>query len=405
MLGQFSVLSSVAGAIHKSADLHFLARFHASHHFGQRFVGICSDVRLAGGEEEADDAAFHRDRRAVGADCRRWRCRCSGGRCGCDATSTAPDIGGQNVQLLGRELAVPSRHHPGAAIGDHVGHVGLDRRAVDKDAARQVRGAQCLVAFAVGAMAGRAHGELRLAKVGANRIVGAVGQAHHVVGQVADVVRRPDSRAHGRHDGHPALGDRLVDLLGRAAPGPVVVRQVGKALAAASVRSMTLGAIVHEQAVTNGHGLRVFRQGLDRLASEAGIDRCHLFVTALNLTLELTGLRPLQRALVRTQARVQIQIDQAENTGNDEQTDPPARQRVVHLAQVAIPHMTGGVAGMRHGLGLATEPQQGQTSQNTRQRDASDVNRPEVTRKVAHFLFLDRRAQFSSNGSRAASSN
>jgi hypothetical protein len=40
-------------------------------------------------------------------------------------------------------------------------------------------------------------------------------------------------------------------------PEPVTIGQVGEALAAARIRAVALGTIVHEQALTNGHGLGI----------------------------------------------------------------------------------------------------------------------------------------------------
>jgi hypothetical protein len=39
---------------------------------------------------------------------------------------------------------------------------------------------------------------------------------------------------------------------------PIFVGQIGKAFAAARVRPMALRTVVHEQAITNGHGLGIF---------------------------------------------------------------------------------------------------------------------------------------------------
>ena len=72
------------------------------------------------------------------------------------------------------------------------------------------------------------------------------------------------------------------------------------------------------------------------------------------------------------------------NDGDDEQTHPPAWQRVVHLAQITVPNVASGVVVGRHGLGLAAEPQQSQAGDDADQRDAGHVQVPEIADEVTH---------------------
>jgi hypothetical protein len=73
-----------------------------------------------------------------------------------------------------------------------------------------------------------------------------------------------------------------------------------------------------------------------------------------------------------------------QNDGDDEQTHPPAWQRVVHFAQVTVPDVAGGVVIGCHGLGLAAEPQQKQAGDDADQRQACHVQVPEIADEVTH---------------------
>ena len=93
-------------------------------------------------------------------------------------------------------------------------------------------------------------------EAGRDAVVRAARQAQHVVGDVAHVLGAAHRRGHRRHHALAALGDGLRDLLRRAAPQPVAVGEVGEALAAARVGAVAGGAVVGEQALADGHGLR-----------------------------------------------------------------------------------------------------------------------------------------------------
>src|SRR5690606_41146472 len=74
----------------------------------------------------------------------------------------------------------------------------------------------------------------------------------------------------------------------------------------------------------------------------------------VDLAFVLADLGPAQPALVAAQSRVQEQVAQGEDAGDVEKVEPPARQGVVQLAQVAVPDVPGrlellaGLASLRH---------------------------------------------------------
>jgi len=76
---------------------------------------------------------------------------------------------------------------------------------------------------------------------------------------------------------------------------------------------MTLGAVVHEQALANGHGLRILGHVLWRHGREPGVQGCDRRVALVHFGLMLTGRSPAQLAGVGTQPWIQGQIDKRKN--------------------------------------------------------------------------------------------
>jgi hypothetical protein len=222
---------------------------------------------------------------------------------------------------------------------------------------------------------------------------------------VAHVLRGAHRGGHRRHHPGAPVGDGLDDVLERAAVEPVAVGQVGKALAAAGVGAVTLRAVVAEQPLADAHRRTVLGQLLGRLAGELGEDLRDLLLRALLLVLVLADAGPAERAGELAQPRVQRQVDGAEHHGDDEQPQPPARQRVVQLAQVHVPDVAGGVV-VGHHLALAGHEQQPQTPQQADHRGGGDEDRPAPMHEIAHRCSprASMPASSSANGSRAASS-
>ncbi|MCY1311132.1 hypothetical protein D9M70_614030 [compost metagenome] len=94
--------------------------------------------------------------------------------------------------------------------------------------------------------------------------------------------------------------------------------------------------------------------------------------------------RELQHACVLAQTRVQHQVDQAEDAGQQEHPHPPARQWIVQFAQVVVPDVAGVVARVG-GLGdLALREQQPYAPDDADERDRGNVVTPEIGKEIAH---------------------
>ena len=128
-----------------------------------------------------------------------------------------------------------------------------------------------------------------------------------------------------RHDRLASLTQGGQNLLGRAAPNPVIVGQIGEAKGTACVGSVAYRTVGGKQTLANTQGLWVFGHFLDRHGRVAGKDRCKLCLGTFNLTLVLAYLGPAKHALPLAQAGVQCQVNTGKNHGADEQHEPPAR--------------------------------------------------------------------------------
>ena len=249
----------------------------------------------------------------------------------------------------------------------------------------QVGGSQCLIALSVHAMAGGACCELGLAQVGPQRVMGAARQAQHVVGQIFHIVCRSHCGGHGRHLPVAAVSKCLGNVGRSTAVQPIGIRQVGKAFGTPGIRTVALRAVVHKQTLTNGFGLWVTRHILGRHRSELGIQRRYFRIALVHFRLVLAYLCPTQLTSGTAQAGVHGQVGQSKHNGDNEKPHPPARQWIVHLPQVTVPHVAGGVVMGRHGPSFATEPQQQSAGQDAQDRDAGNEDGPKPACKVAHI--------------------
>mmetsp|Transcript_61804 Transcript_61804/g.146226 ORF Transcript_61804/g.146226 Transcript_61804/m.146226 type:complete len:381 (-) Transcript_61804:1210-2352(-) len=307
-----------------------------------------------------------------------------------------PHIGCQHTDLLRREALAMGRHHVVLAVVDHR-RDGLLAPAVQPDLVGQVGCAEGLVALALRAVAGCADDELLLAELGVERVVRAARQRQHIVGDVADILAAAYRGRHHRHIALAALGDALDDGVEAAAPEPVVIGQVGKALGALGVGAMALRTVVGEQPLADGMGLGIPGELLRRLARKRGIDRRHRGACLCDLLVMLADAGPAELAGLAAQARVKREVDAGEHDGQHEQAHPPRRQRVVEFAQVLVPDMAGGVVGGHH-LPTACDDEQDAAGDEAADGRDRDEQGPAAAEEVAH-------GSSPSKGRRAASSN
>src|SRR5690554_6927320 len=149
----------------------------------------------------------------------------------------AVDVGGHQVDALLADVGGLGRHVAVAAVAQGLAHGvrhALARCLVEPDVVGQVGRPQCLVAGAVGHMAGGTHrGEGRRTRFGTLLVVLEAGERQHVLGDVLDV-----GLTQLLPGGHQAVTTAVQggeDLLGLATVEPVVVGQVGEAVAALGV--------------------------------------------------------------------------------------------------------------------------------------------------------------------------
>ena len=232
------------------------------------------------------------------------------------------------------------------------------------DVVRQVGCSHGRVALAIHAVARRTGGELAFAEACTHRVVGAAGKAQYIVGEVFDVVGRSHCFGQGGHHAGAAECDGFTDLLGCSAVDPVAVGQVGEAFAAACIRAVALGAVVHVQAFTHCHGLCVARHLFGRQCGEACIDRLQVPFGIGRFRAVFTLLRPVEFAGKGAKTGVGDQVGERENACDDEQPHPPAGKWVVHLTQVFVPDVAGGVVARVLDLGAACNKQKPQAAQN-----------------------------------------
>ena len=158
-----------------------------------------------------------------------------------------------------------------------------------------------------------------------------------------------DQCATGGHGAGVAVGDGIDDVLRCAAPDPVFVGQVGVvARSTARVGCVADGAVLQEDAAADSKGIRVFGKVFDAFARVVAEVFGGTRVNAAAFLLVLGKLRPAFAAFVH--ARVEEKVGDGEGDHEVEERQPPARHRVVHFFEVAIP----GVVNHFAFFGVAT---------------------------------------------------
>ena len=196
------------------------------------------------------------------------------------------------MQLRICEFAGLGRHLIHFAVVDH-GHNGVLTPSMQPDIVSEVGRTQGLIALSINTVACSTCPKFRFTQRCFQRIVGAARQTKHIVGQMANIFRRTHRSGQGRHLTHTAFEQRLLNFLVRSAMQPIVIGQIGKALATARIRAMTLSAVVHEEPVANGHGLRVFGYFFGRHGRKFGVKGLQLFVGLGHFCIILAGGSPI----------------------------------------------------------------------------------------------------------------
>ena len=102
-------------------------------------------------------------------------------------------------------------------------------------------------------------------------------------------------------------------------------------------------AVVGEQVAADRMRGRIVAQLLERFAVEARHDLLRLRLAGLLQLLMLPRRSPAQRAGITAEAGVQHQITHREGHRDEKHPQPPARQRIVVLGEVAVPGVAGGL--------------------------------------------------------------
>ncbi len=281
-----------------------------------------------------------------------------------------------------------------AAVAQGLAHRVGQRLAglqVEPDVVGQVGRTQRLVAGAVGHVAGGTHrGEGGRATLGALGVIGVAGEREHVLGDVLDVLLA--ELLPGGHQAVAAVVEGRQDVLRLATVEPLVVGQVGEAVAALGTGAVADRAVVEVDALGHLHRLGVLGELRDRHLLVLGEDRREALLGALDLLFPLALLAPAQHAGEVAEAGVEHQVAQREDHGADVELEPPARQRVVVLLD-AVGGVAGGVdvtLGIRGLVGLAVGVEQPEGNPDGAQRDDDDPGAPEagkgVTPKIVHVF-------------------
>ncbi len=248
-------------------------------------------------------------------------------------------------------------------------------------------------------MAGRADAaETRLAGRRQRRVGLDARQALHVGRHFGDADVAADRRRQRRHGRLPALQDGRQDLVGRTAPQPVFVGEVGITLGAARVGAVAHGAVVGVDRRAVGHRLGITRDVVDRLAFVAaeGIGKPRVGRGLVQVV--FAGRGPARPAGEVAHARIPGQVADGEDDGDVEQVDPPLGQRLVVFGQVAVPDVAGGGGRVLVGGAAARRPpQQPHRGHDVQDDQGDDVEGPAGAHGVFSF--------WSSRGRRAAASN
>ena len=189
------------------------------------------------------------------------------------------------------------------------------------------------------AVGGRAV-EDGVAAFGTFFIVRRTGEGEYVVGGIFHAFLT-QGRPPRRHDADAAFGDGLLDLLGRTAPQPVVVGEVGEAGLAFGIRAVALDAVGVEQVFTETLSLRVCRDLFHRHIGKFAVYGRKLGVGILHFFFILVGAGPAYCAFVVAQTGIDIQIADTEQPNQDIEVEPPTRQGVVVFLD-AVPVVARG---------------------------------------------------------------
>src|SRR5690606_8485284 len=288
----------------------------------------------------------------------------------------AVDVGRQHVQLvvtqvsLGRHVTVTT----GTYGVLHVQHAGTIQPYI----IGQVGRAQQRVTLAVRTVAGHAVGrEDLLAGFDIHTFGFQARQATNIARHVTYTFLAND-RQPGRHGSLTAALQGGEDLLGLAAPQPVVVGQVREAEGTPGVGTVAHRAVGGEQALTDT--ARFFITGYfgDRQVGVTGEDRCKLLFGTLYFTLVLVDLGPAQYARPFAHAGVQDQVDHGEDQSRHEQHEPPAGQGVIQFGDAVI-LVTGSAVGLVRPLALTRGEQQPGDQDKEDHGEGNDIPAPEIT--------------------------
>src|SRR5690606_1358781 len=108
------------------------------------------------------------------------------------------------------------------------------------------------------------------------------------------------------------------------------------------IRAVTGRTIGREDRTTVFERLGIARELVDRLAGIGCQCLCDLGLLDFAVGVVLLDRRPAAGTRKASGAGVPDQVADREDDGQVEQVDPPARQRLVVLADVSVPDMPGG---------------------------------------------------------------
>src|SRR5690349_7312292 len=135
---------------------------------------------------------------------------------------------------------------------------------------------------------------------------------------------------------------------------------------------MTSGAAIDEDRATDRYGAGVLGQlidGLARIELKRVIEAC---ILRRRLHRPFRLRTPMPPTLERAQP-IPDQVTDGEHQGDIEQVDPPTRQRLVVLGEVAVPYMTGFIRPRIGGAALDVAPEQPDAAQQVQHRDGHYV--------------------------------
>ena len=182
-----------------------------------------------------------------------------------------------------------------------------------------------------------------------------------------------------RHDARATVDDARFDLLRRAAVEPLVVGQVGEAARALGGRAVALRTIVLVQAETDAERALVADQFAYFHGAEFREDGSVLRFGSRHFVGPLLLLAPLRDAFVVAHAGIIEKVTEAPDHGDDEQPQPPHRQRIVEFANVFVPDVRFGFLDLLIRGSLPVRPcHEPETGSQGHDRADDDVPAPRV---------------------------